>query len=82
MFGWKHLSRTLGRSARAADTGKRCGSCLHFRNDPLYLEAEIPGLTSLSSGSASVRADDGLCHVRGRFVGERFSCGEHAAREG
>jgi hypothetical protein len=38
-----------------------CGACRYFRNDPGYLGSAIAGLSSLSSGAASVRADDGLC---------------------
>jgi hypothetical protein len=52
----------------------RCGSCGHFRNDPSYLEAAIPGLASLSSGDASVRADDGLCLRHDRYLSARASC--------
>ncbi|HEY3899175.1 MAG TPA: hypothetical protein VGM54_11210 [Chthoniobacter sp.] len=38
-----------------------CGRCTHFRNDPATIEAAFPGLTAMSSGSASVRSHDGLC---------------------
>jgi hypothetical protein len=85
MFAWKRLARALGRrpsGAPVAAPPRQCGSCRHFRNDPLYLEGAIPGLTSLSSGSASVRANDGLCLMHGRFVGDRFSCREHEEQEG
>ena len=56
-----------------------CGSCRHFRNDPAYLEAAIPGLSSLSSGAASVRADDGLCLAHDRYLSARASCPRFAA---
>lgn len=39
----------------------RCIRCAHFRNSPDYLEREIKGLNTLSSGYASVRKDDGIC---------------------
>jgi hypothetical protein len=47
---------------------------VHFRDDPDYLEAELPGLSSLSSGRASVRASDGLCQFHGRFVSAFSTC--------
>jgi hypothetical protein len=54
----------------------RCGTCRHFRNDSTYLEIAIPGLSSLSSGSASVRADDGLCLRHDRYLGAGRSCAD------
>jgi len=56
-----------------------CFGCRHFVNDPATLEAEIPGLTALSSGYASVRADDGLCRLHATYSNGRRAC---AAREG
>jgi hypothetical protein len=63
---------------REPPTGRavRCGSCRHFRNDPRFLEAAIPGLSSLSSGAASVRADDGICLRHDRYLGADRSCAE------
>lgn len=60
----------------------RCGACGHFRNDPAYLEAAIPGLSSLSSGDASVRADDGLCLRHERYSSARASCADFTPAEG
>src|ERR1700721_1196340 len=40
-----------------------CRNCAHFRNDRAYLEAAIPGLITMSSGDASVRAEDGIVCV-------------------
>jgi len=54
----------------------RCGACASFRNDPAYLEGAMPGLSSLSSGAASVRADDGLCLRHERFLSARATCAE------
>jgi hypothetical protein len=52
---------------------------VHFRNDPAALEAALPGLNSLSSARASVRADDGLCGRHERLVGVRASCADFRA---
>ena len=54
----------------------QCGNCGHFRNDRAYLEAAIPGLTSMSSGDASVRADDGVCLRHDRYLSARASCAD------
>jgi hypothetical protein len=59
-----------------------CGSCGHFRNDAAYLETVFAGLTSLSSGYGSVRADDGVCLLHDRYLSARASCASHAARDG
>jgi hypothetical protein len=82
----RNFPRVLGSRARSGDDARAsaaaegfCGSCRHFRNDPLYLEAAIPGLSSLSSGVASVRADDGLCLMRDRYLSARASCARFAA---
>ena len=40
---------------------KRCIHCTHFRNSPAYLESVFKGLSTMSSGHASVRKDDGIC---------------------
>jgi hypothetical protein len=82
----RRFSHVLGLRARPAKDARTssapqtfCGSCRHFRNDPAYLEAAIPGLSSLSSGAASVRADDGLCLHRDRYLSARASCAHFAA---
>jgi hypothetical protein len=61
------------KDARTSTAGEgSCGSCRHFRYDPAYLEAAIPGLSSLSSATASGRADDGLRLHRHRYLSARF----------
>ncbi len=82
----RRFSHVLGLRARPAKDVRTsnapegfCGSCRYFRNDPAYLEAAIPGLSSLSSGAASVRADDGLCLLRDRYLSARASCARFAA---
>jgi hypothetical protein len=39
----------------------------------------MPGLSSLSSAHAAVRAQDGLCAVHERYVAESSICDAHAA---
>ncbi len=46
----------------------RCGDCEFFNNDPEWIEAAFPGLNSLSSAYASVRAEAGTCSRRGLFL--------------
>jgi hypothetical protein len=55
---------------------QRCGNCVSFRNDRAYLEAAMPGLTSMSSGDASVRADDGICLRHDRYLSAWASCAD------
>ena len=60
----------------AAEPARQCGACGYFRNDPAYLEAAIPGLSSLSSATASVRGEDGLCLRHDRYLGARAVCAD------
>ena len=59
---------------------RQCRTCRHFRNDAAFLEKAFPGLSSMSSGYGSVRADDGICLRHDRYLGARSSCADHAAR--
>ncbi len=52
----------------------RCIYCTHFRNSPDYLEQEIKGLNTLSSGHASVRKDDGICLKNDVYLSARDWC--------
>ncbi len=52
----------------------RCLHCAHFRNDPAFLERTFPGLKVMSSGMASVRADDGLCLKRDVYLAAYYHC--------
>jgi hypothetical protein len=70
----------MTRIVTAAPARESCRSCAHFRNDPEYLERLLIGLTSLSSGYASVLADDGLCGRHQRQCSADFWCADfHAA---
>jgi hypothetical protein len=59
----------------------RCRDCVHFRNDPAYLEAAFAGLTALSSSYGSARADDGICRRHERYLSARSSCADFCAAE-
>ena len=75
-------ARPAKRASMATAAEGFCGSCRHFRNDPAYLEAAMPGLSSLSSAFASARADDGLCLTHDRYLSARASCARFAAALG
>jgi hypothetical protein len=60
--------------ARLTDS---CGSCRHFDNSPASFEQAFPGLVSFSSGSASVRGQDGICVLHERLVAARSGCKQH-----
>lgn len=55
-------------------TCQTCHACSHFCSDPALIEAELPGLATLSSGYASVRAKDGLCKLHDRLVNGLRRC--------
>ncbi len=52
--------------------------CRHFHHASSYLEAAFPGMRSLGSAHASVRANDGICAVHDRYVAASSVCAEHA----
>jgi hypothetical protein len=61
---------------------RACRSCRHFRDDPAFIEATVEGLTSLGSGWASVRDDDGLCLRHGDYRSARSSCDQFCGESG
>jgi len=67
-------------SERAADAwqSRCCLGCRHFNHAPAALEAALPGLSSLSSGYAAVRADDGICAIHDRYVAGSSVCAQYA----
>ena len=73
MFNWN--------KTKPIPSGGRCSACSNFCNDPGYLEKVMPGLTSMSSSHASVRADDGVCSLHDRYLSARSSCADFAALE-
>jgi fructose-bisphosphate aldolase class 1 len=60
---------------------KECRTCRHFLSVPMTIEAAVPGLASLSSGYASVRADDGLCALHDRYVAARSVCDSYSRED-
>jgi hypothetical protein len=56
-----------------------CGSCKHFDASPAGFEQALPGLLSFSSGSASVRAQDGICLLHERLVSARSGCKQYGS---
>lgn len=57
-----------------------CAGCEHFAGAAAALEAVLPGLSSLSSAYAAVRAADGLCAQHDRYVAAGSVCSKHQAR--
>lgn len=68
------LFNVIGRSKPA----QRCQNCAHFQNKPELIEEAFKGLTSMSSGFASVRAGDGLCNLHEIYLSEYEGCKEFA----
>jgi len=57
-----------------------CLACAHFCDDPVRIEAELPGLAILSSAHASARSSDGLCLRRSVIANARGRCEDFAVR--
>ncbi len=67
--------------ARGTGTcAKACRSCVHFANDPRYLEETFPGWRALGSAWGSTRAEDGICELRGIYLSADGSCESHQER--
>jgi hypothetical protein len=56
-----------------------CAGCVHFTNDPAFLEGALPALRALSSAHAAVRSNDGLCAVHQRYVAASSVCAYYVA---
>jgi hypothetical protein len=61
-------------SIQLRSSGPTCRSCVHFQNDPAFIEATYRGLTTMSSGFASVRDQDGFCNFNQLYLSARDSC--------
>jgi len=62
-------------------SGATCQKCAFFQNDPAFIEEIYPGLTSMSSGFASVRDRDGFCNYNQLYLSAHDSCPGFAPRE-
>ncbi|HLI22509.1 MAG TPA: hypothetical protein VKV32_15400 [Stellaceae bacterium] len=59
----------------------RCRACVHFCNNPAYLESVFSGMTALSSAWGSTRAEDGLCLKHDRYLSADAGCSEFTPAE-
>ena len=58
---------------------QHCRNCAHFRNSPEYLESVYRGMTTMSSGYASVRKEDGICLLHDLYLSADAQCEQHQA---
>jgi hypothetical protein len=56
-----------------------CAGCRHFNGRPEDIESALPGLSSLSSAYAAVRAEDGICAAHDRYVAATSICDRYLA---
>lgn len=61
-------------SIQLSNSGSTCQNCVWFQNDPSVVEETYPGLTTMSSGFASVRDRDGFCNYNQLYLSARDSC--------
>jgi len=59
---------------------EHCIACSHFHNTPAFLEDAYKGLSTFSSGYASVRKDDGICTKRDLYLSADGWCEGFEAR--
>jgi hypothetical protein len=57
-----------------------CGSCRYFCQAPHEIESQMPGMRSLGSVYASVRAADGICRRHDRYLGATARCADYQHR--
>jgi len=72
----------LQESDKMESLEKMCLNCAYFNNAPEYIEAEIKGLTTLGSGYASIRKDDGICSMTDRYLSAMEGCSNFKSRTG
>ena len=73
---------SFNREQPAAELGTgQCRSCAHFRNSPEYLESVYPGMTTMSSGYASVRKEDGICLRHDLYLSADAHCDEYVRHQ-
>ena len=64
----------LEKQTTVATSRRCCGRCIFFDNSPATIEAAFPGLSTMSSGSASVKAQDGLCNKHDLYLSFHDVC--------
>jgi len=70
---------SIAHAARRIPQAACCIGCRHFLHEPQALERALPGMATLSSAYAAVRADDGLCALHDRYVAASSSCERYNA---
>jgi hypothetical protein len=70
----------LSAAGGAAMVEDSCGSCRYFCESPHEIESQMPGMRSLGSGHASVRAADGICRRHDRYLGAASNCADFERR--
>jgi hypothetical protein len=65
---------------RAAVAEPSCGSCRYFCESPHEIESQMPGMRSLGSAYAAVRAADGICRRHDRYLGAASRCTDYERR--
>ena len=73
-------STTVSLETKSKPLQRCCGNCRHFCNDPAVIEAAFPGLTTMSSAYASVRANDGLCARHDVYLAFTDTCQDFSAK--
>jgi len=68
-------SEPVRRGAAGHATRGNCKGCRHHEGVPESLEAQLPGIRTLSSAYGAVCAADGLCTLHARYVPAHASCG-------
>ena len=71
---------TLHAAVSAAVVEPSCGSCRYFCESPHEIESQMPGMRSLGSGYAAVRAADGICRRHDRYLGAASHCASYERR--
>lgn len=74
------VRRRLPQAGHDANAQRRCGSCAYFLGITPQLECALPGLSTLGSGYASVRSDDGICLWHDCLCGVQHTCQQYQAR--
>jgi hypothetical protein len=64
---------------KGSSAGPVCRHCVHFQNDPAFVEKAYPGLSVFSSGFASVRDQDGFCNRHQLYLSARDGCPQFAS---